>query len=145
MPQQSFSAKVSDWVAKTKVRTKAVRNQSVQDVVRIMQTPVAQGGNMPVDTGFLRSSGLAGLNGVVPPLVGHPGGDAYGWDEGQINLVLANAKLEDTITFAYGANYAVYQEYGTMHFEGRRFVALAAQQWPQIVEKNCAQAETRFG
>ncbi|WP_292041071.1 MULTISPECIES: hypothetical protein [unclassified Brevundimonas] len=142
----SGTAQITAWVAKTKERIAAVRNESVQRVVEAMQTPVGAGGNMPVDTGFLRASLVAQIGYGVPPLRERPDSDAkHSWNPVGIQLILAGAEASDTITIAYSANYARHQEYGSNGRMGRRFVALAAQQWPQIVAEVCREAESRAG
>lgn len=142
----SGTAQITAWVAKTKERIAAVRNESVQRVVEIMQTPVGAGGNMPVDTGFLRASLVAQIGYGVPPLRPKPDGDVkHSWNPVGIQLILVGAAASDTITIAYSANYARHQEYGANGRAGRRFVALAAQRWPQIVAEVCREAESRAG
>jgi hypothetical protein len=145
MPQGTFSAQVSDWVRQTKERQLAVFQESAQRVIAMAQTPVGQGGNMPVKTGFLRASGQAVIGEALPSLTTNPNPEsgAFGYDASAVNLVISNATIRDTITFAYAANYAAAQEYGTHGHAGRRFVALAAQQWPGIVAQVCREAEGR--
>ena len=146
MAQGSFQAQVAASVAKSKRLMKAVRDEAAQRVIEVMQTPVAAGGNMPVDTGFLRSSLMATVGAVNFGLRDRPSADAkYAYDAGAVSLVLLGAKLEDAVTAIYTANYARYQEYGTSHMQGRRFVALAAQQWPRIVSEVATEAQARAG
>jgi hypothetical protein len=146
VPQGSFSAQVSAWVAEKKERRDAVYRESAQRVVEIMQEPVGAGGNLPVDTGFLRASLVANIGTETPALVGRPSDTgSYSYDAGQVNLVIAGAHADDIITVAYGANYARFQEYGVHGREGRRFVALAAQQWPRVVNEVCAEAQKGAG
>lgn len=143
MAQGSFTGVVTAWVAQTKARQIAVRNESAQRVVEIMQTPVAAGGRMRVDTGFLRAS-LVAINGdALPSQVIHPGGQSYTYDGGQTSLVIAGADLTDTLTFVYTANYARPREYGARGQPGDRFVGLAAQQWQRVVTEVVAEAQTR--
>ncbi len=134
MPQQSFAASVKLQAEQAKGAMVAIRNESAQRVIEIMQTPVAKGGNMPVDTGFLRAS-LHGFTGnTAPALRDNPGGEArYNFDAGDIILLLARTPLSEPVTVAYTANYAIHQEYGAKGREGKAFVRLAAQQWPSIV------------
>lgn len=144
MAKSSFSASVEGWAAQTKERSEAVFKASAQRVISVIQTPgpsVAnpaggEGGNMPIDTGFLRASIQANLAGGLPILRDNPGGK-YTYDGGQIDLVLAAAKLGDKITVAYGANYARHME------ERYAFVRLGAQQWPQVVREVAAEAQAR--
>ena len=142
--QSSFSAQVSAWVAETKGRAKAVRDESAQRVIEVMQTPVGAGGNLPVDTGFMRASLLATTGEVNFVARGRPdGGGRYAYDGGHVSLVIAGADLNDTITAVYTANYARHVEYGARGRPGRRFVALAAQQWARIVSEVAAEAQSR--
>jgi hypothetical protein len=146
MAQGSFSAAVSEWVRKTEARQEAVFRASVQRVVEVMQTPVARGGNLPVDTGFLRASLLAVIGDQMPPArSAPPDGGAFTFAADQVNLVIASADLTNTITVAYTANYARYVEFGARGRPGRRFVSLAAQQWPRIVNEVAREAQTRAG
>lgn len=146
MAQGSFGASVGAWVAQTKARTLAVRNESAQRIVEIMQTPVGAGGNLRVDTGFLRASLLA-INGTaLPPVRLNPSPDArYTYDEGQVGLVIADAAITDVLTFVYTANYARPREYGSRGQSGDRFVALAAQQWGRVVAEVAREAQARAG
>jgi hypothetical protein len=146
MAQGKFSAQVSAWVRETKERQLAVRNEAVQRVLEVAQTPVARGGNMPVDSGFLRASLMAAIGNANFSLTDKPDGEgSYSFDMGQVALIIASASITDTITAAYTANYARHQEYGARGRAGRRFVGLAAQQWPRIVEEVAKEAQARAG
>ncbi len=144
MPQGSFSAQVDAWVGKTKARMEAVHKESVQRTIEVMQTPVGAGGNMPVDTGFLRASLMARVGIPALPTRENPGAKVS-YDPGQVTLVIAGAKLSDPINAVYTANYARHVEYGARGRAGRRFVALAAQQWPRIVSEVVTEAKARAG
>lgn len=144
MAQGRFTAQVSEQVAGAKALMLAVRNEAVQRTIEIAQTPVAKGGNMPVDTGFLRASGVATTGAVPGPGAAEPvEGKSYTWDTGAVALVIAGADLQDIITFAYTANYARPQEYGARGRQGRRFVGLAAQQWQRTVSEVVTEAKGR--
>jgi hypothetical protein len=146
MAQGSFSAQVSDWVKETKERRDAVYRESAQRVVEVMQTPKAMGGNMRVDTGFLRASLIATTSAALPTTIDKPDGPAaFSYDAMQINLVIAGADITDPITVVYTANYARPREYGARGQPGDRFVALAAQQWQRIVAEVCNEAKSRAG
>jgi hypothetical protein len=138
----TFSAKVSAWAAKSKDRMVAVRNTAVERVVEIAQTPIAAGGALPVDTGFLRASLQATTGAAVPAKRGKPGqGGAFSYDPGDLTLVLAGATLDDVITIAWTADYARHVEYGARGRPGRAFMRLAAQQWPRAVSEASAGVE----
>jgi hypothetical protein len=142
----SFAAQVDAWVRETKARQDAVLRESAQRVVELAQTPVAKGGNIPVDTGYLRASLHASLNGSVPPLQGKPeAGGPVRYDDTAVSLVISNAKVGDVITFAYGANYARYVHFGARGRAGRPWILLAAQNWPRIVDEVTAEAKRRAG
>lgn len=139
MAVKSFTAQVDDFVLKTEKRMVALVRQSVQEVVDIAQTPVAKGGNMRVDTGFLRASGQMSLTGMP----GGPGrgdkGKPYNWSASSVELTLANVKVGNTIFFGWSANYAKYREAYDGFLEG------AVQKWPAIVTKVCAEIKARSG
>ncbi|KQW79716.1 hypothetical protein [Brevundimonas sp. Root1279] len=145
MAQGSFGAQVSSWVRETKTRTEFVYRESAQQVVAVMQTPRGAGGNLRVDTGFLRAS-LVATTGALPVQTTKPDGDgAFSYSPAQISLVIANAEITDPISIVYTANYARFREYGANGQPGDRWVALAAQQWPRIVNEVCAEAQARAG
>jgi len=101
-------------------------------------------GNLPVDTGFLRASLVATL-GKTPSgtLRDNPSGRRRSYDPSKINLTIAQATLDEGISFAYTASYAYYVEMGSRGHAGRRFVGLAVQRWPQIVSRSARQLEYR--
>jgi hypothetical protein len=124
---RSFTAQLDAFAQKTERRMLAVARESIQDVMDDAQTPVAQGGRMPVDTGFLRNSVASGLNGSF----GAPGPESY-------TLSISGMQLGDTVRFAWTADYAIYQELGAQGRAGKHFVGVAAAKWPQFVAANAA-------
>ncbi len=144
MPQGSFSAQVSAFASKTKERMVAVRNKAVETTIEQMQTPVGKGGNMPVDTGFLRASLQVTTSAPVAAVMENPGEGAFRYDGEQVVLTLLNAPLDQAIFATYGARYAPFQEYGARGRPGRRFVALAAQNWTRNVEEAARELEARI-
>lgn len=146
MAQGSFAAQISGWVKETKERRDAVHKGSAQRVVAIMQTPRREGGNLRIETGFLRSSLVASTSDALPAQTTKPdGGGVFSYDAGPINLIIANADIKDPITVVYTANYARPREYGARGQAPDRWVALAAQRWPQVVEQECLEAKSRAG
>lgn len=121
----TFTAQIKAFADKSKEKVEAVIKQSAQEVFSIAQTPKAQGGRMPVDTGFLRNSLIAQLNGATVS----GGADAY-------TLAIAGAESGDTIFAGWTANYARYMEYGTSRTPGNFYMLSAAQQWQAIVKRN---------
>lgn len=148
MAQGRFAAQVDAWTRKTKARMDAVRKESAQRVVEIMQTPgpsvanpgASGGGRLPIDTGFLRSSLQGVIGDALPAVRFKPEGDRkHSYDGGQVNLTIAGSTLGDTIVVAYTANYAKFAE------ARYAFVRLAAQQWPRVVNEVVREAKSRAG
>jgi len=107
-------------------------------------------GRLPVDTGFLRASLQVSIGETIPALVETPNDGSFSWDSGEVTLALEGAELSDTVIAVYTAAYARRIEYGfkgkdekgrTYNQAGTRFVALAAQRWPQVVAQECAKAQ----
>jgi hypothetical protein len=94
----------------------AARNAAVDRTIEQMQTPVAKGGNMPVDSGYLRSSLQVTTGAPIPAAQPNPGG-SYTYEGQQVVTVLVGAPLDAVIYATYGAAYAPYVEYGA---RGRR-------------------------
>ena len=158
MTDQKFEAQVSGWVKQSKRRMDAVRKESVQRLVTIAQTPVAKGGNMPIDTGFLRSSLLATTTAI--PRVGDDYQDSAVGKEGDavsptITVALAGWTPEQTLYLGWTAVYARAAHYGSESGVGvderggytgrpaRLWVTLAAQRWPQIVAEVARELRSR--
>lgn len=132
MARLPFSAQVDAWVRQTQERMEAVFKTSASEVIEAMQTPVGGGGNMPVDTGFLRASLVVSINTDLPPASRkNPGGQGFAVPP--VDMVIAGVALGDTIVAGYTANYAGHVNYGTSRMAPRQFVERAAQQWPTIV------------
>lgn len=140
MAKTNFAKQVGAFVAKSPGRMTAVFRQSAQDVIEEAQEPRGSGGNLPVDTGFLRNSGQAALNNTPSGESIKPKDYAGGtWSADEAALIISRAKIGDRVIFGWTANYAEYMErrYG--------FVRLAVQNWPDIVRKNAKQLEQRAG
>lgn len=86
-----------EWAQRSELRIEAVMKTALQDMTGDMQTPTAQGGRMPVLTGFLRNSAGAALN-EVPA-----GGSANA-----VPVVINRLKIGDQFVFGWAANYAKY-------------------------------------
>jgi hypothetical protein len=120
-----FGAEVDEIVQRTEKRMLALmRERTVNDA----QIPVAKGGKMRVDTGFLRASGQGSLNGMpTGPSRGDPNG-TYPYDPQPMIAVLGSMQLGAVFHFGWTANYAKYRE----AYDG--FLESALQKWPQTVE-----------
>lgn len=134
----NFDVQIDKIVADTKEKMFAVVKNSIQEVVQDAQTPVAKGGLMRVDTGFLRSSGIAALNEIPSgPSEGRkrePGEigvlPEYKYDEkGFLTSILLKMKMGDTFYFGWTAKYAEIREL----FDG--FMETALMRWEDIVKE----------
>lgn len=119
-----FVADVEAFKRLTVEKMLRVARQSIQDTIRIAQTPSAQGGDMPVDLGTLRNSLVTDLRGAR---VGK-GADSY-------ILGIAGLRLGDAFQVGWSAEYSVPRHY-LVNANGGLFRDKAAQQWQRIVEKN---------
>lgn len=139
---QNFAAKVDAWTKMVPERTEAVFKQSVQRVLSEAQ----YGGNMPIDTGFLRASLVVSIGADIPLQTIKPeGAGPFAYDDAGARLTIEGANLDNVITAAWTATYARHVEYGARGRAGRRFLALSAQQWPRIVSEVAAEARARTG
>lgn len=139
MAKNDFASQVGRHIAKYPRLMEAVYQRSAQETIREAQTPVAKGGRMRVDTGFLINSGQAALNSIPSGASEKP--ENYrktDWDAQPMVLVLNKATLEDRIVFGWTANYAVYRE------AQDAFLRLAAQNWPQTVNRVAKETEKRI-
>lgn len=145
-PSMATAAKaVSSGVGLGKVKKDGSRGVS-----RRAFGPIANpggSGNVPVDTGFLRSSLVVGIGSLSLPTTTPPENATgpFDWDADQVTLVIRGAKMSDAIEARYTAVYSRVAEYGGGSRRPRRFVALAAQQWGRIVNEVCAEAKARAG
>ncbi len=145
-----FGAQVDKWVAESKTRLLAVFHESVQRTVAIAQKPVSAGGNLPIQTGFLRYSIRASLSGMPSLTSSKPNAKEarYNYETGPqqaVVLTINNAKLGQTIYIGYTANYAGHVEYGTKNMPGRGFVGKAALQWQETVKIAAENLKARAG
>lgn len=148
-----FAAQVEDWVRDSEALLEGVFRESAQRVFEAMTTPRGHGGNLPVDTGYLRATIQA--SNVAPPPI-NPGskgrrrtkeetGVIYSLDSGPINLVINNTKLGGTVFVCATANYAAHANYGVNGRPAALFVEQAAQRWPQIVGQVQAELKSKLG
>lgn len=123
---RKFVADVSRFADKTADQMLRVAKQSIQDTVRIAQTPVARGGNMPVRDGFLINS-----------LVTEVRGSQVGQGENSYVLGLSRLALGDPFQVAWTAEYAIPRHYMVgVGQGGGLWRDRAAQQWSRIVAQN---------
>ncbi|HEU5019684.1 MAG TPA: HK97 gp10 family phage protein [Pseudolabrys sp.] len=119
-----------------------VFRQSAQEVVS------AAANRVPIDTGFARASVLASTSAMpsIDPNKKGAGTPAnFAAAEAEVSLVIAGAKIGQTIFVGWTAAYVGALEYGHSKQAPEGFVRLAAQRWPAIVAEVSARAEMRAG
>lgn len=132
----TFTAQVDAFVKETDKRMNALIRQATQDLINEVQTPVAKGGKMRVDTGFLRASGQLSLTGM-------PTGPAVGEKDKKYSTPpigvaqLAGFDVGKTLWFGWTANYAAYRE----AYDG--FLISGIQNWQSIVNRVAEQIKQR--
>jgi len=123
---RKFIANVDAFTKVAADKMLRVAKQSIQDTIRDAQVTVAQGGDMPVDTGFLRNSLVTELNGSQ---VGE-GANSY-------TLGLSSLELGDVFSVAWTAEYAIARHYMVgVGQGGGLWRDKAAQKWQITVAKN---------
>lgn len=123
---RKFIADVARFGRLTVEKMIRVARQSSDDVVREAQTPVAKGGDLPVDTGALRNSLVTEINGVQVAA----GGDSF-------TLGIAQLELGDVLSVAWTADYAIPRHYMVgVGQGGGLWRDKAAAKWSGIVDKN---------
>ena len=137
----NFEAQVDAIVAKTEKRMLALMRESIQRTVDDAQLPVAKGGRMRIDTGFLRASGQGSLNGMpTGPVRGESKVKGFYDNGGSTPTILALAQLQFGAVFFFGwtANYARYRELYDGFLEG------AVQKWQQTVDAVAEEIKARI-
>ena len=131
---KTFSAQVDAWIAKSERLSMAVLQQATQAVINEANTPVAKGGRMRVDTGFLRNSLKANI-GSMPSGASSPGN----WSDAEVVLTLTRMQPGQVFYAGWIANYARPRE----HYDG--FLRMAAQKWQDQVDAAARQLKQRAG
>ena len=130
----TFSADVDDWIAKSQALSMAVLQQATQAVISEANTPVAKGGRMRVDTGFLRNS-LKAKIGSMPSGTATAGN----WSDSEVVLTLTRLQPGQVFYAGWLANYARPRE----HYDG--VLRMAAQKWQDQVDAAARQLRQRAG
>lgn len=133
----SMTAQITAFVADTQKRLTACALQSTSDLIDQVQTPVAKGGKMRVDTGFLRASGQASLTGMPTGPDRGTSGQQYTYAPVGIVQLAGDFTLGKTIYFGWSAAYAKYREV----YDG--FLISGIQNWQSIVDNVCKQISAR--
>ncbi|MDX0523029.1 hypothetical protein GOC82_19125 [Sinorhizobium medicae] len=145
----SFAAQVSEWVQAEKEREAAVLRTAAQMVANNVRTSVAEGGRIPVDTGNLKNSLMASTS--TMPRVAE--GETYPDQSGEIELIISNLDVGETLYLGFQAAYGPRMNYGFVgqdslgrvyNQQGFGFVDAEAQTWPQTVKEAEAKVRGRF-
>lgn len=128
----SFAKDVAGFKGRFRKRLRAVAKESVQQTVNRANTPQAQGGRMPVDTGFLRSS----INGEIGRMPTGPS-EGMGPLSGSgftASLIRWNPETGEAFFAGWTAKYARFMEYRY------GFVRGSTELWDQTVAREAQRA-----
>ncbi|MCA2013517.1 hypothetical protein LCM17_18650 [Cereibacter sphaeroides] len=122
-----FEADLSRFADLTIDKAMRVVKQSAQETFNDAQTPVAQGGSMPVDGSFLRNSAVSDLNGSEV---------AQGPDAALLTIIQMDPG--DLLRFGWTAPYARHRHYKPEDYGqgGGHWRDKAAAKWQQRVTDN---------
>ncbi len=135
-----FVATTNQWVRDSKKRLTAVFLESAQQLFSDAQKPVGAGGNMPIDTGFLRASLVIGVGGSEASVIFGSSTEAKLGADPDISVAIASATAGDTIFGGWTAEYAAYQHFVIGHL----WVDKAVQNWQSIVTANVQRLKGLF-
>lgn len=124
-----FADQVSAHTEQYRRRLKFIARTAVQEMGIEASIPVAQGGRMPVDTSFLRSSLLASTDG--PPIGPAQGDKPIQGDPLPVMLIKWDP-LTQTVWIGWTADYATIQNLRNGYRDG------AVEKWPDFVRKATA-------
>ncbi len=117
----SFANVIDKWVDKALDNTDQVYKGAVAEVARIANTPISQGGRMPVDTGMLMDSICITTD--IGSFIGNASVRAG---------IMASTALSSMV-LGWNASYAIYVEFGSATNPIRAFARSASEQWQTIV------------
>lgn len=118
------------------LRAEAAIKDAVSTMSESMNTPIAKGGNMPVDLGFLRNSIAAQVDGVPSGLGSPPSGfEPSSNPNGAVSVVVEQWDVKRPLTIGWTASYAPYMEnrYG--------FLEAGLQRFPEFFESAIKRAK----
>lgn len=133
---RGFLQSVSKWTKATKERSEEAFQIGVLDFA------IELNDTAPIDTGFLRSSLTAGINGSVPQGPNAEYGSNY--NDQRLLSVISQLKLGDKVSLVYQAPYARRLEYGFTGFDslgrqynqaGRFWITAAGQNYRSIMRR----------
>lgn len=133
---RGFLQSVNKWTKATKERSEEAFQIGVLDFA------IELNDTAPIDTGFLRSSLTAGINGSVPQGPNAEYGSNY--NDQRLLSVISQLKLGDKVSLVYQAPYARRLEYGFTGFDslgrqfnqsGRFWITAAGQKYRSIMRR----------
>ena len=141
----TFSATIANWANESKDKLDLIVREATEDTVEQIGKTRASGGPMPVDTGFLRNSMAADINGngnfaTVKPTTKGDKGDGTGAAE----HLTSGMKAGDIVNVAWTAVYAARVNYGFVGEDslgrnyanaGAGFLESGAARWPHFVDE----------
>lgn len=132
----TLQAQFTKFIAAYQARMEETAKRSIQDVIIQAQKLGTKGGNMPLDTGFLRASGQISFSGMpsgpTRPTGKKPLPNSVADTTDVTILKIAEFTAGGPpLFFGWIAHYAKYQE------ARRGFLAAAVQMWPDFVKRNC--------
>jgi len=134
MARKPFDKQIADRLARYRQENMAIARESVQRVISEAQKPVGAGGNMPINTGFLRASFRSSIGASIggpisaPPRTGPVTQRRFDYETANFLASLIGWDFKDRLRVGWTANYARYVEGKTA------FMRLAIQNWPRIVD-----------
>jgi hypothetical protein len=149
MTKLSFSVQIANWTHRVKEAEEALFKECAQELAKqldnqldamIYETPESPNYKR---TRFLQAS-LMASKGDMPVLNRANPGTTVTPDFGQIEFVISDAELGETIFLGYTAEYGAYVHYGAENMAPRPWVTLVAQRWQQIVSAKAAEVKARF-
>lgn len=130
------------WLRKVPDTALAVVQETASRVVEIAQTPIPQGGRMPIDTNFLRASFVAVLNASMPAATSPgPASQRPLWRGAGAAAVISRMKLGDFLRMGWTAHYAIHLEFGTEKLAPYAFARSAMDQWNATMRTVVAEAK----
>jgi len=137
-----FGSQVRGFAEKAKAMQGLIFRESATKLMEEAGTLEGQGGRMPIDTGFLRNSAAASVEGMPSDGAQAP------------EVVFATLELGQAVWAGWTAKYAMRMEHGfegedslgrTYAQAGKGFARAAAQRWDFIVAEVTADVIGRMG
>lgn len=150
MPE-SFAAQVGAWANSVKGAGMVILQEAAQDLVEEMdrllvqmvyEAPPAKSGYKR--TGFLRASLVASKT-AMPTLSRPNPGHPVQADYGDVVLMISSLEPGQTLYLGVTANYGAFVHYGAQGTPPKPWVTMAAQKWPEIVDRAAERVKARLG